>query len=285
MNDPNLTSQVSHKANNDAPPIQRTTYAPTIGLLGAAENCDIVFNSRSPHSTEATPTFYTEGGEPVIGETIRLNPNEIRFVSIKSLIPKKYRGRHDWGGMSVAYTGDSMAIAPQIILRETVQSSSFDVSFSELNGKGSDTQEAVWWMPKKGKVIIALGNSSDESAQTTLQFSDGETQIVDIAPFATRYVERNNKQSGGASVKLITTGAAGNLKAAGFVSSSDNKFTSGVRFYDTKSVVQPNLFATNFKPKGSTAYLLLKNTTTNTITAQPRFLPVSGEDGRLNFQR
>jgi len=84
------------------------------------------------------------------------------------------------------------------------------VTFSILNGRGTDIQEAVWFMPpQQSMAIIALGNSSNTSIHTTLQFSNGDTQEVDIAPFATKFVRRQSDNS----VKLTTVGPAGSLKA------------------------------------------------------------------------
>lgn len=263
--------------------IERTIYAPTIGLPEAA-GADIVLNCRSIHEMEAVPTFYTEEGEAIVGETIHLQPAEIRFVTVESLIPAQHRKQHVWGGMSLSYTGMRMEVWAQITLRGAGQRESADVVFSVLNGTGSDKQEAVWWQPKPGKANIVLGNSSSSQIHTTLQFSDGDAQEVDIAPFATRYIRRNVSNGGGntpeagigQSVKLTTIGPAGSLKATGYIISNSSKFASGIRFYDTQHTAQPNLFATNFRVKNSSSHLLLKNTTATILTARPRFRPVDG---------
>jgi hypothetical protein len=214
----------------------------------------------------ATPTFYTENGEAVVGEAIQLQPAQISFVSIESLIPEEHRGRRDWGGMSLSYTGRLMEVWAQITLNGADGRGSSDVAFSVLDGLGSDTLEAVWWQPTPGKTIVALGNSSNVPIHTTALFSDSDVQETDIAPFATRYVRRNNSNNsaGNQSVKLITNGPAGSLKAVGYIVSSSNgnnkRFAGSVRFYDTKGVVQPKLFANNFRVKNSEAHLMLKNT-------------------------
>jgi hypothetical protein len=268
---------------------ERTIYAPTIGLPEAA-GADIVLNCRSIHEMEATPTFYTADGEAIVGETIRLQPSEIRFVSVESLIPEEHRGRHVWGGMSLSYNGMLMEMWAQISLKGTDNRGSADVTFNVLNNLGSDTQEAVWRQPTPGKTVIALGNSSDSQIHTTVQFSDGDTQKVDIAPFATRYIRRNNSNNSGSSqsVKLITNGAAGSLKAVGYVTSgsnsTNNRFASSIRFYDTQGIVQPKLFANNFRVKNSESHLLLKNTTTASITAQAHFRPTDGSGEPVTLQ-
>lgn len=255
-----------------SPDSQQTIYAPTIGVPELTGG-DIVLNCRSPHAIEATPTFYTAEGEAIIGDVIRLQPAEIRFVAIESLIPEEHRNRHIWGGMSLSYTGGLLQVWAQITLHGLNGIGSADVTFSVLNGRGSDVQEAVWWMPNgNSTAIIALGNSSSVPIHTRLQYSNGEAQEVDIAPFATRYIRRQR----GNAVKLTTAGPAGSLKAAGFVTNNNQRFTSGIRFYDTQNAVQSHLFATNFKVRNHSSHLLLKNTTAASVTARPRFRPMSG---------
>jgi hypothetical protein len=255
-----------------SPPAQQTIYVPTIGLPEATGS-EIVLNCRSPQAMEVTPTFYTAEGSPIVGATFQMQPSEIRFVSVESLIPEEHRNRHLWGGMSLSYTGGLLQMWAQITLHGLNGIGSSDVTFSVLNGRGSDVQEAVWWMPNgNSAAILALGNSSNTPIRTRLQYSDGEAQELEIAPFATRYIRRQR----GNAVKLTTVGPAGSLKAAGFITNSNQRFTSGIRFYDTQNAVQSHLFATNFKVKNQSSHLLLKNTTATSVTARPRFRPMSG---------
>lgn len=262
-----------------SPPTQQTIYAPTIGLPEATDS-EIVLNCRSSQTMTVTPTFYTSDGEAIIGAPLNLQPSEMRFVSIESLIPPEHRGQHLWGGMSLSYTGRTLEMWAQITLRGLNGIGSADVTFSNLTGRGMNTQEAVWYMPNgNSTAILALGNSSNSTIQTRLQYSNGEIQDVSIAPFATRYIRRQN----GNSVKLTTTGAAGSLKAMGFVTNNSQNFTSGIRFYETQGVVQPNLFATNFKVRNHASHLLLKNTSSSSITAQARFLPTTGTGNAVDL--
>ncbi len=275
----NLSSNINSKVtgqNQSCPTCsqatQRTIYAPTIGLPEATGS-EFVLNCRSAGVMNVTPTFYTAEGAPIVGAEFQMQPSEMRFVNIETLIPEAHRGQHLWGGLSLSYTGKNLEMWAQITLHGLNGVGSSDVTFSVLDNRGSDTQEAVWWMPNgNGTAVIALGNSSNAPIRTRLQYSENETEEIDIAPFATRYIRRQR----GNSVKLTTVGAAGSLKATGFVVNSSQKFTSSIRFYDTKSAVQQNLFATNFKIKNHAAHLLLKNTTTASITVQPRFLPMNG---------
>lgn len=258
---------------------QRTIYAPTIGLP-EAEGGKIVLNCRSPQAITTTPTFYTENGEAIVGDTISLQPAEIRFVSIDSLIPEAHRGQHTWGGMSLSYYGQLMEVWAQITLPGAGQRGSSDVTFSPLNGTGSDTQEAIWWQPRPGKRVIVLGNSSDRPIVTTLQFANGNVESVNIPPLGTRYVRKNFPligSDGADSVKLTTVGPSGSLKATGYVISnilsSSHKFASSIRFYDTNGAAQQKLFATNFRLKNTSSRLLLRNTSSNSLIATPKFYP------------
>ncbi len=69
----------------------------------------------------------------------------------------------------------------------------------------------------------------------------------------------------------------GRVITTGFVSTDNGDFGSSIRFADTENIAQPNLYSTNFRLKDSTAHIVLKNTTANTIMARPRFLPLAGE--------
>ena len=268
----------------------KVIYAPTIGLP-ESQGSDIVLNCRSIHDMDLTPTFYTADGEAIVGDVIRVKPSEIRFLDIESLIPANHRKKHVWGGMTLSYVGKMMEAWAQITLRGKGQRESADVTFSVLNGLGSDTQEAVWLQPKPGKTVIALGNSSDTSIQTNLLFSNGDTQDVNIAPHATQYVRRNSSNGSGnnselgvgESVKLTTNGPAGSLKATGYIYSNSAKFASGIRFYDIKDIVQPKLFATNLRVKNSKMSMLLKNTTETVITVKPIFRPMEGSGVPVEF--
>lgn len=156
---------------------------------------------------------------------------------------------------------------------------SVDVLFTVMDTPRSNIREAVWRMPSNGRAAIAMGNYSDTPATATLTFSNGETEQFNIAPYATKIITRQSaqNQSEAESVKIASNGEMGRLITAGLITTTNGNFTSGIRFYDTQNVVQPNLYATNFRLKNSTPYLVLKNTTENAITAQPRFLPIAGE--------
>lgn len=266
----------------------QTIYAPTIGFPEAFGS-EIVLNSRSPQVKEVTPTFYTAEGQPVVGRKVQLQPAEIRFVPIENLIPEEHRGRSRWGGLALSFSGQPREVWAQIAYHGARKAGAVDVTFSVLREHGSNVQEAVWWTPNHGVTVFALGNSSDTPIRVNLQHSDGKSQDVYIAPFATEYLRRhanfsdtNHKPAGmGESVKLTTSGPPGSLRAAGFVASADGGFTSSIRFYDPQTVVQPNLFATQFRVKNAVPRMVLKNTSATDISARPRFLPSAGTSGDL----
>ena len=261
------------------PPSSRRIYAPAIDL-DEAQTCEINLNSRSANPIDVTPTFYTASGDAVVGNPIQLQPAEIRFVPVEQLMPESVRGRHRWGGITLSYTGNVLEVWAQITFHG-IGGGSIDETFNILEEPGSDTREAVWLMPRNGTATIALGNSSSVAIHTTAQFASGDSQDFEIPAGVTRFVRHHPR--GGSddnmaseSVKLITSGAEGGLRVAGFIVSDDDTFASSIRFYDTKNTVQPNLYAVNLRLKEATPRIVLKNTSDTTISAQPRFFSAAG---------
>ena len=266
---------------------EQIIYAPVFDLPEASDS-EIVFNCRSPQVMEVTPTFYTAEGVPIIGQRVQLQPAEIRFVPVESLIPEEHRGRHRWGGIALSYAGRLLEVWAQLRLLSVGRGGSVDVLFSVLRDRRSNVSQAVWWMPLGATAVIALGNISDVPIRATLQFSDDSTQEVVISPFATEFVRyRGRRSSGnaqrrygtGEAVTITSIGPEGGLITTGLVTSPRNRFSNIIRFYDTANAVQPNLFATNFQASAAESRLVLKNTTDSPITARPRFLPIAGEAG------
>jgi hypothetical protein len=142
-------------------------------------------------------------------------------------------------------------------------------------------------MPQKGTATIALGNSSAVPLHTTVQFTSGDSQEVDIAPFATNYIRRraqggnapNSSEGAAEGVRLTTAGPPGSLRVVGVVTSVSKDYSSSIRFYDPQAAVQPHLFATNLRLKETLPRMVLKNTGDTEVTAQPRFRPAAGEGG------
>lgn len=268
--------------NTCPPPSPRRIYAPAIEL-NEAQKCEIVLNSRSANPIEVTPTFYTMSGDAVVGNPIQLQPAEIRFVPVEELIPESLRGRHRWGGIALSYTGNVLEVWAQITFHG-IGGGSIDETFNILEEPGSDTREAVWLLPRKSKAIIALGNTSSMAIHTAAQFASGDSEDFEIPAGVTRFVRYHSREGGhdgmtSESVKLVTSGPEGSLRAAGFIVSDDGDFASSIRFYDTKKTVQPNLYAVNLGLKNATPRMVLKNTSQNEISAQPRFFSAAGEQG------
>jgi hypothetical protein len=263
------------------PPTPQVIYAPLFNLSEASSS-EIVLNCRSSHPIEAVPTFYTDEGTPIVGEAIQLKPGEMRFVDVMNLIPADERNRHKWGGMSLSYSGNFMEVWAQLTMHDVGKNGSTNVLFVVVNAPRSNVREAVWRMPKNATATIALGNYSDSLTVATLTYSNGETEQVNIAPYATEIVKRRNNgqnqsNAEAESVRIESSGEPGRLITTGLVVSNNRDFASSIRFYDPQNVSQPNLYATNFRLKDSTPYLILKNTTADAVTARPRFLPAAGE--------
>jgi hypothetical protein len=235
-----------------------------------------VLNSRSANPIDVTPTFYTTDGNAIVGNPVQLQPAEIRFVPVEELMPEALRGRHRWGGIALSFTGNVLEVWAQITFHG-VGGGSVDETFNILEEPGSDTREAVWRMPKKSTAVIALGNSSNVAIRTTAQFSDGDSEDVDVPSGATRFIRRHAREDDTQSVKLTTAGPEGSMRVTGFIIADDESFTSSIRFYDTKKIVQPNLYATNLRLKNTVPRMVLKNTSAVDISARPRFFAAAGE--------
>lgn len=259
------------------PPILRRIYVPAIELQ-EARTCEIVLNSRSPHEIEVTPTFYTETGEQVVGEPLKLQPAEIRFARVDLLIPRFSRN-HQWGGMSLSYVGGNLEVWAQITFHGVSGRGSIDETFNIIGDQPSDTREAVWSMPKGSTAVLALGNSSETPLQVTAQFSDGEAKQVNVGPFATEFIRRHGQGGSADSVKLtVTDGSADAFRVAGFIMGGEKNFDSSIRLADTKKIAQPNLYATNLRLRNIEPRMVLKNTGVADISAHPRFFSAAGEN-------
>jgi hypothetical protein len=264
------------------PPKRQVIYAP-LSDLPEASSSEIVLNCRSGDDITITPTFYTLDGEPFVADDIVLHSAEMRFVDTKSLIPKSERNRHKWGGMTFSYVGGLMEAWAQLTLHGIRGGESVNVLFTVLSQKRSNSSDAVWWTPRGGAAAIALGNSSDQKVQANLTFPTGKTHAVEIAPFATEIVRLHSNILGPASsdriesVSIKYTGPEGSLIPTGYTSSNDGMFASMIRFYDTSNAVQENLFANNLRLRNAAPHMVLKNVSSDFVTATPTFLPANGD--------
>jgi len=260
-------------------------YAPLIDLPESSGS-EIVLNCRSAHDLSITPIFYTLEGETYTGADIVLKPAEIRFVDTKSLIPAKERKRHKWGGMAFTYFGGFMEAWAQLTLHGIRGGGSVNVLFTVLSQKRSNSAEAVWWTPRGGSAVVALGNSSDQQIHANLIFSTGASETVDVAPFGTEIVRPHSNTLGSAStdrvegVSINYTGPEGSLIPTGYTASDAGKFASMIRFYDTQHFVQQELFANNLQVKRAEPHMVLRNVSGDFITASPTFLPASGDSSK-----
>jgi hypothetical protein len=202
---------------------------------------------------------------------------------IAGLIPKKERNRHKWGGIAFSYVGGFMEAWAQLTLHGIRGGGSVNVLFTVLSQKRSNTAEAVWWTPRGGSAVIALGNSSDQPVRANLSFTSGASQFVDVGPFATEIVRLNSDIHSLAvadrieAVSINYTGPEGSLIPTGYSSSANGKFASMIRFYDTQHIVQQHLYATNLRIKNARPHMALRNVSTDFVTASPTFLPPNGD--------
>jgi hypothetical protein len=152
---------------------QQTIYAPLIELPESS-GTEINLNCRSPHVMDVTPTFYTQRGEAFVGNEFQMQPAEVKTIDLKTLMPRPLRERHDWGGMTLSYTGGILEMWGQLRLMNVNHGDSVDVTFTISQDKRSDVRNAVWWMPEHSEAIIALGNLGNWAFRAILKFSNGK---------------------------------------------------------------------------------------------------------------
>ena len=267
---------------------RQVIYAPLVDLSGAS-GTEINLNCRSSRVVDVTPTFFTQQGQAFVGETFQMQPREVKTVNLRTLMPRAVRNRKDLGGMTLEYAGGTFEMWAQLRLMKVNRGNSVDVVFSILQDQRSTIRNAVWWMPAGGDATIALGNIGNSLLRIKATFANGDSQEVEIPALGTQLIDRKLKSLGsssGGNVEAVTLEAFGsntNLIAAGVVSSRDGSFTSSIRFYDTRFVAQPNIYATNFRLKDVKPNLVLRNTGTDTIAATPRFIPVQGDPNFIDL--
>jgi hypothetical protein len=143
---------------------------------------------------DVSPTFYTKRGEAFVGNSFQMQPAEVKTVDLKTLMPRPLRERHDWGGMTLSYTGGILEMWGQLRLMNVNHGDSVDVTFSILQDKRSDVRNAVWWMPEHAEAIIALGNFGNSTISATVNYSNGDDEEVEVPPFGTRLLRKRSEQ-------------------------------------------------------------------------------------------
>lgn len=264
------------KCPHCSPPGNQEIYIP-LTELPESRGGEIVFNSRSPKEMEVTPTFYKLDGTTVVGDPVLVQSAEIRYVDFKKLIPAGHRDEQDWGGLSLSYYGVNREMWAQFRLLGINGGGNADEFFIVKDEPRSDIQEAAWWMPRRSTAVIALGNVTDSTTGATVTFGGGDVRTVSLPPHATEIL-RHEKERGEdtESVTINITGQPGSVIPTGVIESEDGSFNSVIRFYDTKGAKQPNLFANGLRLAGVTPHMVLKNTSSSAITAQPKFITPGG---------
>lgn len=265
-----------NRCANCSPPGDQVIYIPLTDLP-EAHGGELVFNSRSTKEIAVTPTFYKRNGAAIVGDPVFVKSAEIRYADLKTLIPHSYRNENDWGGLSLSYYGSNREMWSQFRFLSINGGSNVDEFFTVKDELRSDTQEAVWWMPRHSSAIIALGNITDVPTGATVNFGDGDSRTINLAPHATEIIRHHRTgDAGSASVAITITGMPGSVIPSGVIASKDGSFNSAIRFYDTKRTKQPKLFANGLRLSGITPHMVLKNTTPSSLTAQPKFIPPGG---------
>lgn len=266
------------KCAHCSPPGDQIIYIPLMELPEARES-ELVFNSRSPEAVDVTPTFYKADGAVVTGETVRVDSTEIRYVKLRKLIPTNHRGERDWGGMTLSYYGDNREIWAQLRFLGVNGGNSVDEFFSVAAESHADLYEAVWWAPKDSTSIVALGNLTEVPTSAVVRFGNQGSQTINLAPHATEIVRCDaQKIDGSASITISVTGAAGSIVPTGLIAARNGAFNSVIRFYSPKLSKQPNLFANGFRVSNITPHMVLKNTTSDPIAAQAKFIALEGSE-------
>jgi len=253
----------------------QTIYAPLI-QLDESTGTEINLNCRSAHALEVTPTFYTQKGEAITGDAFEMAPAEVRTVDLKTLMPRNIRNRHDLGGMTLGHDGGLMEMWGQLRLLRVGGGDSTDVTFVNISDKRSDVRDAVWPIPDHGTAEIGIGNLGSNAVTAKLQFSNGDYQEIKVPSFGTEIVRRHRGQSADDAEGLRITAAdgSGDLIPTGVVTGSHLR--SSIRFYDTKNVAQPNLYATNFRLHHVSSKIVLRNPSDQSLIATPRLRSVKG---------
>lgn len=258
-----------------SPPGEQLIYIPLVDLP-EARGGEIVFNSRSAEALDVTPVFYRRNGDTVLGDAVRIESAEIRYVNIRDLLPRSYRGERNWGGFALSYYGANRQMWSQFRFLGVNGGGNVEEFFTVKAESRSPLYEAVWWVPDKSQSIIALGNISDSETSANVTFGDGQTRTVNLRPHATELVRNEHSNSRAESVKIQVTGAAGSIVPTGIITAKDGSFSSVIRFYSPSLTRQRHLFANGFRVAGVTPHMILKNTSSSSLIVQPEFLPMSG---------
>jgi hypothetical protein len=257
-----------------ASPGEHEIYAPLVAL-SEAQSSELVFNSRSPKELAVTPIFYKRDGTRILGEAVKIESAEIRYVDVRKLIPPAHRGDRDWGGIGLAYHGIAREMWAQLRFLDVNGGGNVDEFFVVKAENRSDVQEAVWWAPPKSTSIIALGNVTGEPTGAKVTFGNGEVQSIQLAPNGTQIIRRQNSKDV-ESVRIDITGMPGSIIPTGVITTKGGSFNSVIRFYDTKNTRQPHLFANGLRLAEVTPHLVLKNTSTEPVTAQANAISLAG---------
>lgn len=263
-----------------SPRANQEIYIPLIDLP-ESQNGELVFNSRSPETMSVTPVFYKRNGQAVVADSVEINSAEIRYVDIKTLLPRQFQRESDWGGFALTYYGTNREMWSQFRFMRVNGGGNVDEFFTVKDESRSAVYDATWWMASKSQVVIGLGNISDSPTSAKITFGNGHVRNVELQARASAIVREEYPGGGPESVHIAVDGAAGSIVPTGLITKRDGSFNSVIRFYDPTKAKQSNLYANGFRIKRSTPHLVLKNTTDQSIAVSPKIIPLSGSNGSL----
>lgn len=175
------------------------TYLPEAG------GGQIVFNSRSGHSVDVTPIFYTMDGNQIKGNTVSIEPNEIRYVNIKKLLLPENIRQTNWSGLSLRYYGSNREMWAQYRFLAVNGGNNVDEFFTVESESHAVNQAATWWSPARSTSVIVLGNLTGSPTSASLKFGSGDNQEVEIPAFSTKIIKKRNIGKNSAESVLIST--------------------------------------------------------------------------------
>jgi hypothetical protein len=256
----------------------QTIYAPVAGIAEFAI-WDLAVVNRSPTSMPATVTVYSAGGEILFSREITLIGNETRHFDLKKIAPMGTSSDPSLGGVSIAFSGQSLGIGAQVTISGLAGFGNIDAPvFDDVIYK-SNTSDAVWWESPNSRSHLILGNSSSEEIHAKIEFGNGKHESLDIAPHATVIeripISRQESSAGGTinSVHVVGTGAPGTLRVTGYVASLADGFVNTIRAYDPFVSTEAAVYANGLHFSGGESRLIVKNLSSSTITVTGTIYP------------
>lgn len=205
----------------------------------------LLLNNKGPRPIEVKPMLFSMGGEKYEVASVIVEGNSFQILDISGWIGA-VGPQFQEGSIQVFHLGRDLVIGAQIYLEDDAHSLAFEEKFSEPATFHSSQLRGVWWLPsQKGKVFLALSNTSD-SAVTATARADGQRPRrggsirVGLAPHETRLLNVQEDLFGNGSgamsrlggISVEHNGPAGAVLARSFAQESDSGYSLAVQFTD-----------------------------------------------------